>query len=89
MNITVIHPPPPSSRLVDSLKRQEELVEAIRQTLMARQECCFDSLVVACSSFTWNQVFSEVDRMSRSGELRLTKTGRGTYSVSLSPLSAR
>ena len=34
-------------------------------------------------SYTWNQVFLEVDRMSRTGELRLLFRGPGLYAVSL------
>ncbi len=34
-------------------------------------------------SYTWNQVFLEVDRMSRTGELRLFFRGPGLYAVSL------
>ncbi len=87
MNVTLTHSPRRSSQLVDSVEQQDELVDAIRHTIMTRRECCLDSLVVACARFTWNQVFLEVDRMSRSGELRLTLTGCGKYSVSLPPLS--
>jgi len=88
MNVTVTHSLRRSSQLVDSVEQQDELVDAIRQIVMTRRECCLDSLVLACARFTWNQVFLEVDRMSRSGELRLTKTECGKYSVSLPPLSA-
>lgn len=89
MNVTLTHSPRRSSQLVESVEGQEELVDAIRHTVMTRQECCLDSLVMACSRFTWNQVFLEVDRMSRCGELRLKRTGRGKYNVSLPPRSAR
>jgi len=33
--------------------------------------------------YTWNQVFLEVDRMSRTGELRLLYRGPGLYTVCL------
>lgn len=88
MNVTLTHSPRRSSQLVESVEGQEELVDAIRHTVMTRQECCLDSLVMACSRFTWNQVFLEVDRMSRCGELQLKRIGRGKYNVSLPPRSA-
>ncbi len=89
MNVTLTHPPRRSSQPVESAQGQEELSDMIMETIMARRECCLDSLVVACSRFTWNQVFLEVDRMSRSGELHIKRTGCAQYSVSLPPLSAR
>jgi hypothetical protein len=46
-------------------------------------ECDLEELVRVCPSYTWNQVFMEVDRLSRTGELRLLHKGRGRYAVSL------
>jgi hypothetical protein len=89
MNVTLTHPPRRSSQPVESAPGQEELSNMIMETIVARRECCLDSLVVACSRFTWNQVFLEVDRMSRSGKLYLRRTGYAKYSVSLPPQSAR
>lgn len=36
-----------------------------------------------CLEFTWNQVFLEVDRLSRAGHLRLALIGPGRYAVEL------
>ncbi len=47
------------------------------------QKCDLDMLVRACPTLTWNQVFSEVDRLSRAGQLRLTYLGHGQYSIEL------
>lgn len=47
------------------------------------QRCDLDMLVRACPTLTWNQVFSEVDRLSRIGQLRLKYLGRGQYSIEL------
>lgn len=47
------------------------------------QKCDLDMLVQACPTLTWNQVFSEVDRLSRSGQLRLNYLGQGQYSIEL------
>jgi hypothetical protein len=45
------------------------------------QQCDLDMLVEACPTLTWNQVFSEVDRLSRMGQLRLSHLGQGRYSI--------
>ena len=48
------------------------------------QNCCdLDALARACPQFTWNQIFLEVDRLSRIGELHLTLSDRCHYVVSL------
>lgn len=46
-----------------------------------------EELLRAFAGYTWNQVFLEVDRMSRTGELRLFCRGPGLYTVCL-PLTA-
>lgn len=45
--------------------------------------CLLEELVLACSDLSWNQVFVEVDRLSRRGELVLTMRGPGLYTVHL------
>ena len=42
-----------------------------------------EELLQACDSYTWNQVFLEVDRLSRSGELCLLYKKDGDYAVRL------
>jgi hypothetical protein len=42
-----------------------------------------EDLVGLCSSYTWNQVFLEVDRLSRTGEVQLVYRGPGVYAVTL------
>ena len=45
--------------------------------------CLLDELVSACPDLTWNQVFSEVDHLSRTGELSLKRQSHGRYTLSL------
>ena len=40
-----------------------------------------EELIDACVDLTWNQVFLELDRLSRSGEIVLTQIGPGRYRV--------
>jgi hypothetical protein len=42
-----------------------------------------EKLLHALRGYTWNQVFLEVDRMSRTGELQLCSRGPGLYTVCL------
>ena len=60
------------------------ILEAVRR----ENEYDLEELVRVCSSFTWNQVFLEVDRLSRNGKLRLLRKGNGMYAVRL-PSSPR
>ncbi|ALA58976.1 hypothetical protein [Nitrospira moscoviensis] len=55
----------------------------ILDALRGRHECDMEELVRNCSCCTWNQVFLEVDRLTRSGELRLVPRGPGVYAVRL------
>lgn len=55
------------------------ILEAVRRT----HECDMEELVRVSPSYTWNQVFLEVDRLSRTGELRLISKGKGMYAVRL------
>lgn len=41
-----------------------------------------EEVVLECPGLTWNQVFCELDRMSRTGQVRLTTKGPGLYAVS-------
>jgi hypothetical protein len=43
--------------------------------------CDLEMLIEECHDLTWNQVFLELDRLSRRGEVTLTKRGRGHYTV--------
>ena len=60
-----------------------EISGKIVQMVKHRQACDMEDLLEACSSYTWNQVFLEVDRLSRTGELRLFSKRAGRYTVTL------
>ena len=45
--------------------------------------CQLDDLVLSLPGLTWNQVFLEVDRLSRTGQVRVTAMGKGTYAIRL------
>lgn len=71
------------SSLPSNTDRQLDITGKIFQMVKRRQACDMEDLVQACSSYTWNQVFLEVDRLSRTGELRLLSKRAGVYTVTL------
>ena len=66
---------------------QNHAAAAILDVFSSVQKCDLDMLVRACPTLTWNQVFSEVDRLSRSGQIRLSYLGHGQYSIELAETS--
>jgi hypothetical protein len=55
----------------------------ILQTIRRQPNCNLDALVQACPQYTWNQVFLEVDRLSRTGEIELASAGPGVYTMTM------
>lgn len=41
-----------------------------------------EEVVLECPGLTWNQVFCELDRLSRAGQVQLTMKGPALYAVS-------
>ena len=63
--------------------RQTGLSYEVLRVVRRKKTCNLDDLLQECNSYTWTQVFLEVARMSRSGELRLVYKKAGEYSVTL------
>src|SRR5437867_1865060 len=55
----------------------DQILEAVR----ANPDCTLDQLIFKVSGASWSEVFLEVDRMSRSGQLRLTKSSSGMTTI--------
>ncbi|BFU94897.1 MAG: protein of unknown function [Nitrospira sp.] len=72
-----------SAASVATTKLKSDITDRILETVKRTQVCEMEDLVRACSSYTWNQVFLEVDRLSRTGELRLLPKQGGVYAVTL------
>lgn len=64
---------------------RDHILEAVRR----ENEYDLEELVRVCPSFTWNQVFLEVDHLSRTGTLRLVRKSNGLYAVRLPSSPAR
>jgi len=73
----------PSSFTSDFAVAPSDITGKIVQMVKHRQACDMEDILEACSSYTWNQVFLEVDRLSRTGELCLFSKRAGEYTVTL------
>ena len=60
---------------------QHDIVSQIYEAIRQSPNSDLDEIVLACSDFTWNQVFLELDRMSRLGQVVLKQEGPGHYRV--------
>ena len=58
----------------------------ILQLVKAHPGCGLDDLIERLPGVQWSDVFVEVDRLSRSGELRVTKPSAG-FLLKLHPIS--
>jgi len=54
----------------------------VMEVVIRSPGCTLEEIVLACNGLTWNQVFTQLDHMSRSGQIRLMTKGRGVYTVS-------
>jgi hypothetical protein len=57
------------------------LADRILDAVHRAPGCQLDELVRSVPELTWNQVFLEVDRLSRTGQVRMTAMGKGTYTI--------
>ncbi len=57
--------------------------DLIKGAIARHPGCSLDDLLVACPTLTWNQIFLEVDRLSRAGRLRLMLSGRNRYMLAI------
>jgi hypothetical protein len=69
--------------LSDENNLRKQIFRIVRKNKM----CDLDELILGCTSFSWTDVFLEIDQLSRSGELRLLSKQTGEYTVTL-PRSA-
>lgn len=65
------------------LSDENDLRKRILRIVRKNKICDLDELILQCTSYTWTQVFMQVDQMSRSGELRLLCKRAGEYTLTL------
>jgi hypothetical protein len=59
-----------------------ETREKIIRVIIRSPGCSLEEVVLECHDLTWNQVFCEIHRMSRTEQVGLTPKGPGRYGVS-------
>ena len=67
----------------------QPITRLILQTIGYNPGCSLEALMQACLPFTWNQILLEIDRLSRTGEIQLSLSDRGRYTLQLSPRRAK
>ena len=60
---------------------QAATTQAVMNVVLRSQGCDLEEIVHDCPGLTWNQVFLEVDRLSREGNVILNLQQPGRYSV--------
>jgi hypothetical protein len=59
------------------------LRDRVLRIVQRKKTCDTELLLKACASYSWNDVFLEIDRLSRTGELCLFYKQNGDYAVRL------
>lgn len=85
-----------SEQLFDTSQRtsahnREELImtsplpvsDRILRAIKRAHRCDLDALATSLPELTWNQVFFEIDRLSRTGKVRVTFDTSGRYMIQL------
>lgn len=65
------------------MSQQGTVADRILEAMRRAPGCQLDDLVLCLPGLTWNQVFLEVDRLSRTGQVWVTAKGQGDYTVRL------
>ena len=69
------------------MSQQTPITERVLTFLQGSPECDFEALVTRCPEFSWNELHFEVSRLSRRGQVTITR-GVGTFTIKyISPLS--
>ena len=66
-----------------ALPNQDDLRKRVLRIVRKQKMCDLDELILECTSYSWTDVFLEVDQLSRSGKLLLLSKKGGEYTVTL------
>ena len=66
-----------------ALQSEDNLGRLLLRIVRKKKSCDLDELLGECTSHSWTQVFLEVDRLSRAGQLCLFCKKAGEYVVTL------
>jgi hypothetical protein len=64
-------------------KHQNDLRTRVLRIVRKQKMCDLDELILECTSYSWTEVFLQIDQLSRTGELRLMSKKAGEYTVTL------
>ncbi|MBK9306304.1 MAG: hypothetical protein IPM58_04260 [Nitrospira sp.] len=64
------------------MEQQRPITSRVLELLQGAAEHEFESLVTRLPQFTWNELNAEVSRLSRIGEITITR-GVGIYTIRL------
>ena len=67
--------------MAQSTTVEVQVIDIVRRN----RACDLEEVMRQCINLTWNQVFLAVDRLSRNGKIKLTPSGRGTYTLTFAP----
>ena len=56
------------------------ITERVITFLQSSPECDFEALVIRYPEFSWNELYLEVSRLSRRGQVKITR-GVGTFTI--------
>lgn len=76
-------------RRASVMEDQSDIQSAVLQQLARLDACSLDELVQALPAYSWNQIFSAVDRLSRAGKLTVRHTSRFDYLLSIGSRGAK
>jgi hypothetical protein len=64
-----------------AVPRHKDISRRVMEIIVRSSGCVLEDVVSECPDLTWNQVFLEVDRLSREGYVILNVKQRGYYSI--------
>jgi len=62
------------------MAQQKPITDRILEFLQCSPECEFEALVSRYPEFTWNELFLEVNRLNRTGQVKVTR-GVGIFTI--------
>ena len=62
------------------MSQQKPITDRLLEFFQCSPECEFEALVVRYPEFTWNELYLEVARLNRTGQVKVTR-GVGTFTI--------
>jgi hypothetical protein len=62
------------------MSQQKLITDRLLEFFQCSPECEFETLVARYPEFTWNELYLEVARLNRTGQVKVTR-GVGTFTI--------